>query len=183
MPAGEGLAWAGHDRNAHPEGLAGRHAPRVRERIEGQVDRVVAGQQVGPGLGAAELELLRDRRRPPRTPAPIRSRAVVPSRAGVTSNNRDPGTRRTISAQSLMHLGRDLGHVVEAAKRDGAPLEGRQWADRGCLRRRLEADVAIRHPQHPFAVVRHGVRVGRGIGRRSGNPSPSGRSSRRSRSN
>ena len=182
VPAGEGLARAGHDRNAHPEGLAGRHAPRVGER-----DR-------GPGRSCCRRRAARARSRLPRSsscsrspPAatnasPIRSRAVAPPRAGDTSNSRDPGTRRTISAQSAMHLGRELGDVVEAAERDVAPLERRQGPDRGRFGRRVEADVAVGHPEDLSRGNAPRRRGGRGTGRRSGSPSPPGRSSRRSRS-
>ena len=92
VPAGEGLSGAGHDGHAHPEGLAARHTPRVRKRIERQVDRIVSGQEVAPRASAAKLQLRRiGAGRGERGTEPLPEPTL--SRAGATSNNRDPGRR------------------------------------------------------------------------------------------
>ena len=96
-----------------------------------------------------------DRRRPRRTrrrAAAGAARCPGPEPRATTATRARGGRSRPRADD----LGCDLGDIVEAAERDVSPLERGQGPDRGCLARRVEADVAVRHPQHLLAVVHLG---------------------------
>ena len=154
MAAGERLARAGHDRHAHPEGLAGRHAPGIGEGIEGHVDPIVVRQQVGvrrlcPAGPPAPARRPGPRTGPGNGPGWIRS-----PKPRYFRTSREPGTRRRISAQAATTSGRDLGRVVEAAEGHVSPLQRRQGADGGGVRRGVVAHVAVGQPDDLLAVDR-----------------------------
>ena len=58
VPAGKGLARAGHHRHAHPQGVAGGQAAGERKRVQGQVDLLVLGQGIVVGRPARERQTI-----------------------------------------------------------------------------------------------------------------------------